>query len=107
MTTHFTPAGRREAETVFAEEIAAGRLDSVWIPFEFAWAYRGFFKSFQPRYGLVMEIEIWPRMIAASRQAGVPLLMCNAQYPEASYARDRARLGLRSEVMTGFAGALV
>jgi 3-deoxy-D-manno-octulosonic-acid transferase len=80
---------------------------SVWIPFEFAWAYRGFLSAFQPRYGLVMEIEIWPRMIAAARSADVPLMMCNAQYPEASFARDRSHLGLRSELMTGFAGALV
>jgi 3-deoxy-D-manno-octulosonic-acid transferase len=107
VTTHFTPAGRREAEAVFAGDIAAGRMCSVWIPFEFAWAYRGFLSAFQPRYGLVMEIEIWPRMIAAARSAHVPLMMCNAQYPEASYARDRSHLGLRSELMTGFAGALV
>ena len=34
VTTHFTPAGRREAERVFAAEIAAGRMAAVWIPFE-------------------------------------------------------------------------
>lgn len=107
VTTHFTPAGRREAESVFAPEIAEGRLRVVWIPFEFSWVYRRFFKAFQPRYGLVMEIEAWPRMIAASRANGVPLMMCNAQYPSTSYARDTARLGLRAELMTGFAGMLV
>ncbi len=107
VTTHFTPAGRREAERVFADAITARKLRVVWIPFEFAWAYRRFFKSFKPKYGLVMEIEIWPRMIASCQRQGVPLLMCNAQYPSKSYARDTAGLGLRAEVMTGFAGALV
>ncbi|MCU0904775.1 MAG: 3-deoxy-D-manno-octulosonic acid transferase [Tabrizicola sp.] len=104
--TLFTPAGRREAEQTFAAEIAAGQLAAVWVPVETTWAYAGFFKSFRPKLGLVMEIEIWPRMIFASRKARVPLYMCNAQYPADSMARD-ARWGLRPAMMRGFAGAFV
>ncbi len=107
VTTHFTPAGRREAERVFAAEIATGRLRAVWIPFELDWAYRGFFHAFRPVYGLSMEVEAWPRMIAASRTHGVALFLCNAQYPSRSYVRDTTKLGLRAELMAGFAGALV
>jgi 3-deoxy-D-manno-octulosonic-acid transferase len=106
VTTHFTPAGRREAERVFANDIAAGRMAAVWVPVETAWAYRGFFRAFRPRAGLVMEIEIWPRMIFAAREAKVPLFMCNAQYPTTSMARD-ARSGLRPRLMRHYAGAFV
>jgi 3-deoxy-D-manno-octulosonic-acid transferase len=106
VTTHFTPAGRREAERVFAADIAAGRMAAVWVPFETAWAYRGFFRAFRPKAGLVMEIEIWPRMIFAAKAAGVPLYMCNAQYPTKSMARD-AKLSLRHKLMQGYAGAFV
>ena len=106
VTTHFTPAGRREAEKIFAAEIAAGKLRAVWVPFETSWAYAGFFKSFRPKLGLVMEIEIWPRMIFASSRASVPLYMCNAQYPTDSMDRD-ARFGIRPALMRGFAGAFV
>jgi 3-deoxy-D-manno-octulosonic-acid transferase len=106
VTTHFTPAGRREAERVFAPDIAIGRLAAVWVPLETSWAYAGFFRAFRPRLGLVMEIEIWPRMIFASKAARVPLYMCNAQYPTDSMARD-ARFGIRPALMRGFAGAFV
>jgi 3-deoxy-D-manno-octulosonic-acid transferase len=106
VTTHFTPAGRREAMRVFAPEIASGRLAAVWVPFETAWAYRGFFRAFEPKAGLVMEIEIWPRMIFAAKAAGVPLFMCNAQYPTKSMARD-AKFGLRHSMMQAYAGAFV
>jgi 3-deoxy-D-manno-octulosonic-acid transferase len=106
VTTHFTPAGRREAEAVFAADIAAGRMAVVWVPFETSWAYARLFKAFQPKLGLVMEIEIWPRMVFAAKRARVPLFMCNAQYPSDSMARD-ARFGLRPAVMRGFAGAFV
>ncbi|MCU0828628.1 MAG: 3-deoxy-D-manno-octulosonic acid transferase [Tabrizicola sp.] len=106
VTTHFTPAGRREAVRVFAAEIASGRLAAVWVPVETAWAYAGFFRAFRPRAGLVMEIEIWPRMIFAARATGVPLFMCNAQYPTKSMARD-AKLTLRHKLMQAYAGAFV
>lgn len=106
VTTHFTPAGRREAARVFAADIAAGQLRVAWVPFELGFAYRRFFKTFAPKCGLVMEVEIWPRMIMAARGAGVPLFMCNAQYPSKSFTRD-GRTGLRAQVMRGFAGALV
>ena len=106
VVTLFTPAGRREAEKVFAAEIAAGKLMSVWVPLETSWAYARFFKAFRPKLGLVMEIEIWPRMIFASAHARVPLYMCNAQYPTDSMSRD-ARFGIRPALMRGFAGAFV
>lgn len=105
VTTHFTPAGRREATRLFAAEIAEGRLRAAWVPFEFAWCYARFFHAFAPKYGLVMEIEVWPQMILSSRARGLPLYLCNAQYPAKSFAKDRGRA--RADLMAGFAGALV
>lgn len=107
LTTHFTPAGRREAQREFAAEIASGQVQSVWIPFEFSFAYRRFLSHFAPKYGLVMEIEIWPRMIMACRKSGLPLFMCNAQYPKKSFDKDTAGLGLRAALLGGFAGGFV
>lgn len=106
VTTHFTPTGRRAAQQAFAAEIADGRLTAVWVPFETAWAFRGFFRAFRPKLGLVMEIEIWPRMIFAARRAAVPLFMCNAQYPADSMTRD-AKFPIRPDLMRACAGAFV
>ncbi|SEM85757.1 3-deoxy-D-manno-octulosonic-acid transferase [Pseudorhodobacter antarcticus] len=106
VVTHFTPAGRRSSLHVYAAQIAAGRVRVVWVPFDMGLWFVGFFRSFRPQYGLVMEVEIWPGMIMAARARGVPLFMCNAQYPSKSYARD-GQTGLRAQVMRGFAGALV
>ncbi len=107
LTTHFTPAGRREAQRAFAAEIAAGRVQVTWVPLEYGFAYRRFLTRFAPKYGLVMEIEIWPRMIMACRKHGVPLFMCNAQYPAKSFAKDQRGLGLRAALTRGFAGGFV
>ncbi|MDX8351431.1 3-deoxy-D-manno-octulosonic acid transferase [Cognatiyoonia sp. IB215182] len=107
LTTHFTPAGRREAESTFAREIAAGQVQTIWVPFEYGFSYRRFLSHFAPKYGLVMEIEIWPRMIAACHRLGTPLFMCNAQYPKKSYDKDTKGLGLRAGLLAGLAGGFV
>lgn len=107
LTTHFTPAGRREALREFSSEIAAGQVQVVWVPFDMGFAYRQFLRRFAPKYGLVMEIEIWPRMIMACRAGGVPLFMCNAQYPQKSFHKDMAGWGLRAALTGGFAGGFV
>jgi 3-deoxy-D-manno-octulosonic-acid transferase len=103
--THFTPAGRRDIHKVFGPQIAKGRIVPVWVPFEYDLSFRLFFRAFRPRFGLVMEVEFWPRMIASARKHGVPLFLCNGQYPSKSYARDKDRL--RGQLVRGFAGVMI
>ena len=105
--TTFTPAGRREAERELEQERKSGKVHVIWVPLETEWAFRGFFHAFRPKFGLVMEIEIWPRMVFACCAEGVALFMCNAQYPSRAIQRDNRGLRLRQEVMRGFAGAFV
>ena len=107
VTTHFTPAGRREAAAVFASAIAEGRLSAVYVPFDYGLAFRRFFAAFRPKYGLVMEVEFWPGMIMSARRQGVPLFLCNGQYPTRSYERDRQAAISRADIVPGFAGVMV
>lgn len=105
--THLTPAGRREAHRIFAADIAAGRVVSVWMAMDASWAVAGFFRAFRPRCGLVIEIEHWPRMILSARARGVPLFPCNAQYPRRSFDADQSRRRWRRDLMALYAGAFV
>jgi 3-deoxy-D-manno-octulosonic-acid transferase len=105
--THFTPAGRREAEHLFRAEIASGQLAVIWVPLDMRWCYRRFFRACRPKIGLTLEVEIWPAMIFSAKAAGLPLYMCNTIYGARSIARDSKGLRLRQRVITGFAGAFV
>jgi len=107
VTTHFTPAGRSASQDIFAEHINAGQLSAVWVPFDYGAAFKRFFKAFQPKYGLVMEVEFWPGMIMASRKHHVPLFLCNGQYPSRSFERDRMKRFSRADLVPGFAGVMV
>lgn len=107
VTTHFTPAGRVAAHDLFAAEIKRGELIALYVPLEFDWVFRRFFAAFKPKYGLVMEIEMWPRMIASAHRHDVPLFMCNSQYPEKSFRRDTSHTSIRGKFSRGFAGLMV
>lgn len=105
--THFTPAGRSETLRLYPEAVANGRVVPVWVPFDYDLAYRRFFHAFRPKFGLVMEVEFWPGMIMSSRKRGVPLFLCNGQYPSKSYERDKTRRFSIADIVPGFAGVLV
>ena len=104
VVTNMTPAGRHGAQTLFSNEIAAGQVIVVYVPFEFDWAYRLFFKAFNPKAGLAMEAEIWPRMVASAKKYGVPLILCNAQYSIRKKRKERGRF--LSNICTGYAGIM-
>jgi len=87
VATHLTPAGRRAAESAFGPDIAAGRMVARYLPLELGPAFRRFLRH-RPKLALVMEIEVWPVMIAEAVRAGVPVVLTNSQYPERSFDRD-------------------
>ncbi len=89
VTTHLTPAGRRAAEAAFGPEIAAGQVLARYLPMELGWACRRFLRRARPPLGLVLEIEIWPVLIAEAARLGVPLVLANSQMPERSLPRER------------------
>lgn len=105
VTTHLTPAGRKASQTAFATEIAQGRLIARYLPLELGFAWRRFLRA-RPKLALVLEIEVWPVMIAEAARAGVPLFLANSQYPAKSFARDRRFVGWLGHAVQGVAGVL-
>ena len=105
--THFTPAGRGASMDHYSDQIAAGKLVVCWIPFDYGRAFRRFFRRFSITYGLVMEVEFWPGMIMSARAANIPLFLCNGQYPNKSYERDKGRVLSARDIVPGFAGVMV
>ena len=105
--TNFTPAGREESERQFAKEIAEGSLAVLWVPLDMHWCLHRFYRACRPRFGLTLEVEIWPAMIASARRADVPLYLCNSQYTSGTFAKDGKGLRLRQRVIGSVAGAFV
>jgi 3-deoxy-D-manno-octulosonic-acid transferase len=87
LLTHITPTGRDTSEQLFGN-----RVVRVYLPYDFPFAVRRFLRHFKPCLGLLMETEIWPNLIALSRQNNIPVMLINARLSARS-ARRYAKLG--------------
>ncbi|MDP3419430.1 MAG: lipid IV(A) 3-deoxy-D-manno-octulosonic acid transferase [Thiobacillus sp.] len=86
LLTCMTPTGRATAESLYGD---FARI--VYLPYDYAWLVRRFLRRLRPRVGVMMETELWPNLIRAAAQAGVPLVLANARLSARS-ARGYARL---------------
>jgi 3-deoxy-D-manno-octulosonic-acid transferase len=83
--THMTPTGRETSVALFGDTV--GR---VYLPYDTPWAVARFLRWLQPEFGLIMETELWPNLIAACRKHDIPMHLVNARLSERS-ARRYAR----------------
>ncbi len=99
LLTHGTPTGRQTSIDLYAD-----RVERCYLPYDFPWAGRRFFRHFQPIIGIVMETEIWPNLIDAGNDASVPMYLVNARMSEKSARGYRRIAGLTRTALEGFAG---
>ncbi|MGY8530596.1 3-deoxy-D-manno-octulosonic acid transferase [Paracidovorax citrulli] len=84
LLTHGTATGRAEG----AKLLRPGDIQA-WQPWDTPGAVRRFLGHFRPSIGLLMETEIWPNLVAACRERGVPLALANARLNARSLAGAR------------------
>jgi 3-deoxy-D-manno-octulosonic-acid transferase len=86
LLTTMTATGRATAESLYGD-----RATIAFLPYDYPWAVRRFLAHFQPRFGVIMETEIWPNLVRGARQARVPVVLANARLSPKS-ARGYARV---------------
>ena len=82
LLTHMTPTGRATGEALFGD-----RVERAWLPYDVRFAARGFLRHYRPRTGIILETEIWPRLLDECARAGVPAVLANARLSARSAAR--------------------
>ncbi len=82
LLTHTTPTGRATA----IDDMPDGVL-RVYLPYDLPGAVGSFLDTFCPSQGLLLETELWPRLIRECRQRRVPLSLVNARLSERSARR--------------------
>ncbi|HCI15047.1 MAG TPA: 3-deoxy-D-manno-octulosonic acid transferase [Gallionellaceae bacterium] len=83
--THATPTGRAAGEQLYGDDVLR-----AYLPYDYPFAVNAFLRHFRPQLGILMETEIWPALIRAADEQGVPMLLLNARMSEKS-ARGYAR----------------
>ncbi len=84
-TTTATGQALARQRFIDGRDAAAGRV--FYYPLDFAWAVRAYLRALRPRMLVLMESELWPRMLVACGRAGVPVAVANARVSDRSFAR--------------------
>jgi 3-deoxy-D-manno-octulosonic-acid transferase len=92
LLTCMTPNGRRTGAAIFADAIAQGHLQQVYLPYDLCWSVEWFLKVAKPEMGLFMETEAWPTIVFRAAEINLPVYLINARLSERS-ARRVARFG--------------
>jgi 3-deoxy-D-manno-octulosonic-acid transferase len=82
-------------QSLAKERFGTGRV--FYYPLDFAWAVRAYLRALQPKLLVLMESELWPRMLVECGRAGVPVAVVNARVSDRSYTR-----GLRVRAVWGW-----
>jgi 3-deoxy-D-manno-octulosonic-acid transferase len=67
------------------ERFGAERV--FFYPLDFAWAVRAYLRALRPKMLVLMENELWPRMLVECERANVPVVVVNARVSDRSFAR--------------------
>jgi len=98
LLTHMTPTGGDELCRMWQAEMNAGLVLQRWVPYDFLGAMQGLVQHYRPRLTILIEREVWPNLIRASRLAGIPVVLVSARFSEKSFKQaqmlDRFSAGL-------------
>jgi len=101
LLTGMTPTGRDAGQQVYG-----GRVIQAYLPYDYPGAVDRFFCHFSPAFGVLMETEIWPNLLAAGQCRKVPIFLANARLSVRSargYGRFSALAGPAFSALAGVA----
>jgi 3-deoxy-D-manno-octulosonic-acid transferase len=89
----------RTGQALARERFGAGRV--FYCPLDFAFAVRAFLRVLRPEILVLMESEVWPRMLHEARTMGVPVAVVNARVSDRSFARGMRVRAVWRRVLRG------
>jgi 3-deoxy-D-manno-octulosonic-acid transferase len=88
LLTGMTPTGREAGRSLYGDTVL-----QAYLPYDYPGAVDRFMRHFSPAFGVLMETEVWPNLLAAARRSGVPVVLANARLSERS-ARGYGRIAV-------------
>jgi 3-deoxy-D-manno-octulosonic-acid transferase len=76
-----TATGQKVAQERFGQ----GRV--FYFPLDFGWIVRRYLRALKPELMILMESELWPRLLVECERAHVPVVVANARISDRSFPR--------------------
>jgi 3-deoxy-D-manno-octulosonic-acid transferase len=99
LLTHMTPTGREAGIALFGD-----RVERAWLPYDHGFATRRFIENYAPAIGIILETEIWPRLLEECARAAIPVVLANARLSERSARRYSRAPALTRWALANLAG---
>lgn len=99
LITCTTPTGRATLQSLLGQQTAASTA-ICYLPFDAPWLLQRFFASVRPKFGLLVETELWPGVCDVACRSGVKLWLINARLSQRS-AEGYAKGGALTRRMLG------
>ncbi len=74
LITTMTPTGSDRVKLLFTRSVS-----HCYLPYDLPCAIKCFLNKTKPQFGIVMETEIWPNLLAICSQKNIPLVLANAR----------------------------
>ena len=89
LLTTMTATGAEQSQALISEQTPSdqARLTHRFLPLDFPGAARRFVRSVQPELAILFETELWPNLIHACRQQGVPVAVVNGRLSPRAFKR--------------------
>jgi 3-deoxy-D-manno-octulosonic-acid transferase len=95
VVTTQTATGAARVRTVFGSQV-----QHCFLPYDLPIAVRGFLKRLRPQLALILETELWPNLLRACRQRGIPIVIASARISPRSFQRYRKLASLFEPVLS-------
>jgi 3-deoxy-D-manno-octulosonic-acid transferase len=99
LLTHMTPTGRATGRELFGD-----RVTQAWLPWDYPFAVRRFLARARPSFGVLLETEIWPNLLAQCHAQDIPVFLVNARLSERSASGYSRVASLARESLGHLAG---
>jgi len=86
LLTCMTPTGRAAGREVYGDGVI-----QAYLPYDYPVSVDRFLGHFSPSFGVLMETEIWPNLLAGAQKREIPVILANARLSERS-ARGYGKL---------------
>lgn len=100
LLTHATPTGRATGRDLFHD--LGTRLRQCYLPYDLPFCVGRFLDVQRPRFGLVMETEVWPNLMHAAGRRALPMAVVNARLSQKSLARGLKYRSLVAPAVAAF-----
>lgn len=88
LLTTITATGAQQAQALMNEQHADHkRLAHCFLPLDFPGAAKRFVRQVKPQLAIMFETELWPNLLSACQQRGVPVAVVNGRLSPRAFRR--------------------